>query len=128
MTSTALWLTAVFARVCDLTVGAVDGDVRALGVRAVRHGEPAGVAARVLRVPGVHESQGAVAERDPEAVQLHVAVPRRRGDAAARPTVVGEDVRGVLAAGEAPLQGGVVEVRRGGAGDGQISALSPSDL
>lgn len=91
-----------------------------------RHGEHAGVAARVLRVLGVHQSQRAVTKRDPEAVQLHVVVPGRRGHAAPRLAVVGEDVRGVLAVGEAPVEEGVVQVGRGVAGDGQISPLNSS--
>lgn len=109
-----------------LTNRVVDGDLGAFGVFVVRHGEHAGVAARVLRVFGVHQAQRAVSKRDPEAVQLHMLVPRRRGVAVPRAAVVGEDVGGVLAVGEAPLEGGVVEVRRGRAGDGQISRFSPS--
>lgn len=112
--------------VCDLTGRIVDGDVGVFGVSVVRHGEHAGVAARVLRVFGVHQPQGAVSERDPEAVQLHVVVPGRRGDAVPRLAVVGEDVGGVLAVGEAPVEEGVVQVRRGVAGDGQVSPLSSS--
>ena len=109
--------------VCDLTIRIVDGDTSALGVSVVRHGEHTGVAARVLLVLGIHQSQRAVSKRDPEAVQLHVAFPRRRGDAFPRLAVVGEDVGGVFAVGEGPVEEGVVQVRRGIAGDGQISAL-----
>lgn len=84
--------TGDFMTVCDLTNRTVDGDVGALGVSVVRHGEHTGVAARVLRVFGVHQAQGAVSERDPEAVQLHVAVPGQRGDTFPRLAVEGEDV------------------------------------
>ena len=90
----------------------------------VRHGEHAGVAARVHQVLGVHQTQRAVSKRDPEAVQLHVVVPGWRGVAFPRLAAVGEDLGVLLAVGEAPVEEGVVQVRRGVAGDGQVFSLS----
>lgn len=42
--------------------------------------------------------------------------------------VVGEDLGGVLTTGKTPVEEGVVEVRRGITGEGQVSALSSSDF
>lgn len=111
-----------------LTGGGLDGDVAALRVRVVLQREDARVAARVLRGLRVHQPQGAVPEQHPEAVQLHVVDPRRRGGAVPRPAVVGEDVGGVLPVGEAPVEEGPVQVRRGGAGDGQVLPFGASYL
>lgn len=79
-------------QVCELTTWTINDDVGAFGVRVVLRGEHAGVAACVLRVLGVHQSQGTVSKRDPETIQLHIFVPGRRGGAVPRPAVVGEDV------------------------------------
>lgn len=111
---------------CDLTDRTVDGDVCALGVHVALPGERARVAACVLGVLGVHQSQRPVSKWDPEAVQLHVLVPGRRVDSVPRLTVVGEDVGDVHAIGEAPLKGGVVQVIRGRAGEGEIAPLISS--
>lgn len=82
----------------------MDGDVVAFRVGAVRRGEDADEAARVLGGLGVHQPQRAVSKFRLELVQLHVVAPGWRGGAAAPgPGVVGEDVGGVLAAGKAPL-------------------------
>ena len=111
---------------CVLTIIVVDGDFSALGVCDVRHGEHTGVAARVLQVFGVHQSQGPVSKRHRVPVQLHVVVPGPQGDAVPRLAVVGEDEGGVLSVGEAPVEEGLVQGRRGVAGDGQVPPFSSS--
>ncbi len=107
----------VYDCVCDLTDRILNSDISAFGVSVIRHGEHTGVAARVLQVLGVHQTQRAISKWNPEAVQLHVVVPGRRGVAVPRLAVVAEDVGGVLAIGEAPVEEGVVQVKRGVAGD-----------
>lgn len=74
-------LDLVFDRDCNLTGRIADGDIGVLRVSAVRRREHTGVDARVLRAPGVHQSQRTVSKWDPEAVELHVVVPGRRGGA-----------------------------------------------
>lgn len=89
--------------VSDLTRWVVDGNVVAFCVGAVRRGEDADEAPRVLRVPGIHQPQRAVSKFHLEPVQLHVVAPGRRGAAVPGSGVVREDVGVVLATGKPPL-------------------------
>lgn len=90
--------------------------------------ELAGVAAAVLWVYGVHQTQRAVPKRDSVGVQLHVAVPNRRGDAVHQLAVVAQEASDLLAVGEGPVERGIVQVRRSFAGDGQVFPLNSSYL
>lgn len=111
---------------CFLT--STEGHFVAFGVGAVRRGELAGVAPSILWSFGVHQTHGSISKRNLVDVQLHLVPPGRWSDAASWPAVVGEDLGGLIAGGEAPLEGGLVQVSGGTAGEGQIFAFISFDF